>query len=317
MSQPRPAPATWLVITAFIALYLIWGSTYLGIRYAIETLPPFLMAGIRFIIAGGLLFGWMRLRGSEIPTRAHWKSAAIIGSLLLLGGNGGVTWAEQRVPSGIAALLVSLVPLWMVLLNWLRPGGVRPGLPLIAGLVMGLVGMALLVGIGDSDGGTEIDPVGIGAILIATFCWAIGSLYSQRATLPSSPLLTTGMEMLCGGVGLLLLGTVTGEWSRFDPAKVSATSIIAVIYLIIFGAIIAFTAYVWLLRVTTPARAATYAYVNPVVAVFLGWALAGEELTVRTIIAAAIIIAGVVIITIYREAPAAAEANPPALETDA
>jgi drug/metabolite transporter (DMT)-like permease len=307
MSQVRSAgtPAVWLVVSAFLAVYVIWGSTYLGIHYALETMPPFLMAGIRFLIAGGLLFSWVRLRGGEKPTRTHWRSSAIIGALLLMGGNGGVTWAEQHVPSSIAALLVANVPVWMVVLNWVRPDGVRPSVPVIIGLVVGLAGIALLVGLGDSSSAAVIDPLGIAVLVIASFCWASGSLYSQRASLPSSPLLTTGMEMLCGGFILFLVGTLSGEWSHFDPIHISAVSLFAVAYLIIFGAIIAFTAYGWLLRVTTPARAATYAYVNPVVAVFLGWALAGEALTVRTVMAAAVIILAVVIITSYRESPSA------------
>jgi drug/metabolite transporter (DMT)-like permease len=303
MSQARSTatPSVWLVASAFLAVYLIWGSTYLGIRIAIETLPPFLMAGIRFLIAGGLLFTWTRLRGGVKPTRLHWRSTAIIGALLLLGGNGGVTWAEQRVPSSIAALLVANVPLWIVVLNWIRPGGVRPALPIIIGVSVGLVGIALLVGVGSSSASAAIDPIGIIALLIATFCWATGSLYSQRASLPSSPLLTTGMEMLCGGFALLIVATLSGEWSRLDLSHVSAASLLAVTYLILFGAVIAFTAYVWLLRVTTPARAATYAYVNPVVAVFLGGALAGEPITPRTLLAASMTILTVVIITSYRE----------------
>lgn len=314
MSQNRSAnaPALWLVITAFAALYVIWGSTYLGIHYAIESFPPFLMAGLRFVFAGAILYVWTRLRGAQAPTRIQWRSTTIIGALLLFGGNGGVTWAEQRVPSGIAALMVAIVPLWMVVLNWLRPGGVRPGLPILLGVV-GLAGIALLVGLGDPAQGTAIDPIGALALLIATFCWANGSLYSRQADLPESPLLTTGMEMICGGAILLVAGTATGEWNSFDLSRVTVASVIAIIYLIIFGAIIAFSAYVWLLRVTTPARAATYAYVNPVVAVFLGWAFAGEAITPRTIVAAAIIILAVIIITTYREPASTTQPSAPAL----
>lgn len=290
----------WPLIAAFAAVYIIWGSTYLAIGYAIETLPPFLMAGVRFVIAGGALYGWAKWRGAPAPTRLHWRSTLIIGALLMLAGNGGVTWAEQFVPSGLASLVVAIVPVWVVLLEWVRPGGRRPDAPVLAGVAIGLVGMALLVSGGNGDGTRQFTLPGFLALLVSTFCWASGSLYATKAPLPSAPILTTGMQMLCGGGWLLLLGTLTGEWSRFNPAQVSAASVIAVLYLIVFGAMIAFTAYVYLLNHTTPARAATYAYVNPVVAVFLGWLFRGEPLTPRTLLAAAVIVSAVVIITTYR-----------------
>jgi drug/metabolite transporter (DMT)-like permease len=294
-------PPMWRVIAAFAAVYIIWGSTYLAIRFAIDTLPPFLMAGLRFLIGGAILYAWTTRRGAPHPTRAHWKAAIIIGALLLLGGNGLVTWSEQRVPSGMAALIVAIVPLWMVVLDWLRPGGVHPGAPVIAGVIVGLVGVVLLVSSpADVNTNTAIDPLGALMLILATLCWAVGSLYSRGARLPASPLLTTSMEMLAGGVLLTVGGTVFGEWGALNLSAVSLQSFLALIYLIVFGSIIAFSAYGWLLRVTTPARAATYAYVNPVVAVFLGWALAGEDLTARTLVAAAIIIGSVVIITVYR-----------------
>lgn len=310
MNEPSAVetPMRWRVLAAFAAIYLIWGSTYLGIRFAIETLPPLLMAATRFIIAGTALYGWLRLRGAPRPTRANWGAAAVVGGLLLLGGNGIVTWAEQRVPSGLAALLIATVPLWMVLLNWLRPGGTRPSGQVIFGLVCGLVGMALLIGPADLAGNGALDPVGALALVLAALSWSVGSLYSRRAPLAKSPLLATGMEMLMGGLLLLAAGSLTGEWARLDLGSVSLLSVLALGYLIVFGSLIAFSAYVWLLRVTTPARAATYAYVNPVVAVFLGWALAGEPLNARILLAAAIIIAAVVIITSERarqEAPVA------------
>ncbi len=295
------APSRTRIMAAFAAVYLIWGSTYLAIRFAIETLPPFLMAGVRFTLAGALLYGFLRLRGAPRPERVHWRSAAIVGVLMLVGGNGGVTWAEQYVPSGIAALMIATVPLWIVVLDWLRPGGVRPTPPVIIGLVLGFVGLVLLVGPGELAGSRRINLVGGGALLVAALLWSIGSLYSRRAPLPTKvPLQGTAMEMLVGGLVLLMLGTATGEWARFDPAAVSLRSVLAVAYLIAFGSWIGFSSYVWLLKATAPARAATYAYVNPVVAVFLGWLLANEPLTIRTLLAAAIIISAVVIITRYR-----------------
>lgn len=295
------APSRASVMAAFAAVYLIWGSTYLGIRFAIETLPPFLMAGARFTIAGSLMYAALRLRGAPRPARVHWRSAAVIGGLMLLGGNGGVTWAEQYVPSGIAALMIATVPLWIVLLDWLRPGGDRPASPVIVGLALGFAGLMLLVGPGELAGSGRINLLGAGALVFAALLWSIGSLYSRRAPLPTEvPLQGTAMEMLVGGLLLVGLGTATGEWARLDLSAVSLRSVLALLYLIAFGSWIGFSAYVWLLKVTAPARAATYAYVNPVVAVFLGWLLADEPLTIRTLLAAAIIISAVVIITSYR-----------------
>ncbi|MCG3119242.1 MAG: putative inner membrane transporter YedA [bacterium] len=293
-------PPRWRLVTAFAAVYLIWGSTYLAIRIAIETIPPFLMAGIRFLIAGAILYVWARWRGTPPPRRAHWLAAAIVGGLLLVGGNGGVVWAEQRVPSGLTALLIATVPLWMALLNWLRPGGVKPDNGVIAGLALGFIGIMLLVGPGELAGGHHVDSLGAAVLIVASLSWAAGSLYSRRAQLPASPLLTTGMEMLTGGALLLIAGSLAGEWTRFELSALSVRSSLALTYLIVFGALIGFTAYIWLLRVSTPARASTYAYVNPVVAIFLGWALASEPLTARTLLAAAIIVAAVVVITTQR-----------------
>ncbi len=288
----------WRLIGAFAAVYVIWGSTYLAIRFAVDTMPPFLMAGVRFLIAGMILYTFMASRGTPAPKRIHWRSAFIIGALLLLAGNGGVVWAEQRVPSGIASLLVAIVPLWIVLIDWLRPGGSRPSLPVSIGVLVGLVGIGLLV-IGGDESNKPIDLLGIGSILIASICWAIGTFYARGATLASSSLQNTAMEMLCGGALLLLVGTVTGEWGRLDVAKISLPSVAALAYLIVFGALVAYSAYTYLINHATPARAATYAYVNPVVAVFLGWLFRGEPLTIKTVIAAAIIIGSVVIITTY------------------
>jgi drug/metabolite transporter (DMT)-like permease len=308
------APRRATLVAAFAAVYVIWGSTYLAIRFAIETLPPFLMAGVRFVIAGGILYVVARALGAGRPGRLHWRSAAIIGGLLLLGGNGGVVWAEQTVPSGLTALIVAIVPLWMVLLDWLRGTGSRPGLGVAAGLLLGFVGVGVLVGPGGLGGGERIDPIGAGVVVLASLLWAIGSLFSRRAELPASQTLATGMEMFAGGVLLLVVAAGTGELRRFDPSAVSARSMWALAYLIVFGAIVAFSAYVWLLQKTTPARAATYAYVNPVVAVVLGWALASEPLSPRILLAGAMIVAAVVLIVgrpaRRRAAPAASAGAP-------
>ncbi|HPV08670.1 MAG TPA: EamA family transporter, partial [Aggregatilineales bacterium] len=256
------APSRWKIAAAFAAIYIIWGSTYLGIRFAIETIPPFLMAGVRFLLAGAMLYGWARVRGAPRPLRVHWRSAAIIGALLLLGGNGGVTWGEQHIASGLAALLVATVPIWIAALDWLRPGGTRPDGPVIAGLLLGFVGILLLVGPGNLGGGEGNYTLGTLAVLGAAFSWALGSLYSKRAPLPGDALQGIGMEMLAGGVWLWLAGTLAGEWGQLNLGAISLRSGLALAYLTLFGSLVGFTAYVWLLRVVSPARAATYAYVN-------------------------------------------------------
>ncbi|MBI2845063.1 MAG: EamA family transporter [Chloroflexi bacterium] len=291
----------WKIAAALASIYFIWGSTYLAIRFAIETIPPFLMAGTRFILAGVLLYPWARWRGSAPPQPAHWKSALIISGLLLLGGNGGVSWAEQRVPSGLTALMISTVPLWMVFLDWLRPKGTRPGGQVFIGLAAGLIGMILLVGPGEISGQSSVDRLGAMVLILAALSWSIGSIYSRSALLPPSPLLATAMEMLMGGLLLWAAGLATGEGARLNISGVSLLSLASLAYLVFFGSIIAFSAYIWLLQVTTPARASTYAFVNPVVALFLGWLLAGEPLTFRTLIAAAIIVLAVMLITTARQ----------------
>jgi drug/metabolite transporter (DMT)-like permease len=298
-------PSRLRIAAAFAAVYVLWGSTYLAIRFALDSLPPFWMASSRFLIAGTLLYAWARRRGAPAPTRVHWRSALIVGGLLLMGGNGGVVWAEQRVPSGLAALLVATVPLWMVMLDGAGRGWRRPPVQVLLGIGLGLAGVALLVGPGKFAGGHGVDPLGAGALLLGALCWATGSLYSRRAPLPASPLLGTAMEMLGGGALLAVAGLVSGEWGRLDLAAATPRSLLAVGYLVVFGSLVGFTAYVWLLRVSTPPLVATYAYVNPVVAVFLGWAFAGEPVTARTLVAAAVIVGAVVLITTYRARPQA------------
>lgn len=289
-------PSTWRLVAAFAAIYIIWGSTYLAIRFAIETLPGFLMAGARFLIAGAVLFVWARLRGADRPTAGHWLAAAVLGLLFLCFGNGGVVWAEHRVPSGLAALLVALVPVWTVVIEWLWPGGRRPAAGVVAGLLVGLGGVALLV-VGNNGGAGQVDPVGAAALLAASISWSFAGVLSPKLRLPGSASLSSGMQMLTGGASLLLVGVLTGETAAVAPEAVSGRSLLAVGYLIVFGSLVGFSAFAWLLRVSTPSRVATYAYVNPAVAVFLGWAFAGEQLTARSMAAAAVIIAAVVLIT--------------------
>ena len=292
----RPSSQAKL-ISAFASVYFVWGSTYLGIRIAIETLPPLLMAGVRFVIAGSLLYLWGVARGHARPTRTHWKSATIIGLMLLLVGNGGLSWSEQLIPSGVAALLVAVSPLWFILLEWMQ-GGIKPTAGVLLGLFLGTLGIVVLIDPANLVGGMSVNIVGALVLLGSSVCWAVGSIYSRRAQLPSSPSLANGMEMLIGGAGLLVVGTLTGEWSAFHPAAVTTRSLLAVAYLVVFGSIIGFSSYVYILRSTTPARASTYAYVNPIVAVLIGWFVGGETLGGRVLLAAALIIAAVAAITI-------------------
>ena len=233
---------------------------------------------------------------------SYWRSALIIGTLLLLGGNGGVCWAEQYVPSSFAALLVATVPLWMILLNAFRPGGVRPNGAEIAGVAGGFLGLAILVDPFSMTGAGAVNLYGAGVLVLAALFWSVGSLYSRSAPRPSSPILSTGMEMLAGGLVLVCVGAITGEWSAIHPETISLTSCLALAYLIVFGALIGYTAYMWLLRVSTPARVSTYAYVNPVVAVTLGWLVASEPITARMLIAMVVIVASVVLITTHGRA---------------
>lgn len=294
--MPVQSRQRFRIASAFAAVYVIWGSTYLAIRFAIETLPPFLMAASRFLVAGGALYAWTRLRGEPAPTFSHWRSAMIIGGLLLLVGNGGVTWAEQLVPSGITALLIGTVPLWFALQDWLWHSKTRPDGRMLAGLAIGFIGVILLIGPGELLGGHTVNFAGVAVLMLSTIAWSGGSLYSRTAPLPSSPLLATAMEMLCGGALLTIVGLAAGEFARVDPAEVSMRSGLSLLYLMMFGSLVAFSAYVWLLRVVDASRVATYAYVNPVIAVFLGWAFAGEELTLRMLIAAVVIVSAVVLI---------------------
>ncbi|HEX2669008.1 MAG TPA: EamA family transporter [Gammaproteobacteria bacterium] len=297
------------IALGFTAVYILWGSTYLGIRFAVASMPPFLMAGTRHLIAGFLLYILFRLRGEPKPTRVHWRSATLLGGLLLLGGNGLVSVAEQTVPSGIAALMVAAVPFWMVLLNALEKGA-APRLSVLAGLALGVVGLMILVFPSGGHAPDHVDPTGIWVLLAATFSWAMGSLYAHRAPLPSSTFLGIGMEMIAGGLLCWLVGLVSGEGAVLHLAAFTPKSLLALGYLIVFGSLLGFSAYVWLLKVTTPARASTYAFVNPVIAVLLGWALAGEPLTPRIALAGATIVAAVCLILYFGATRAKPESAP-------
>ncbi len=290
-----------VLIAAFAAVYIFWGSTYLAIKYAIETLPPFLMAGSRFLIAGSVLYVWARFsKDYEKPTLKHWRTSLIVGTLLLTVGNGCVVLAEHYISSSLAALLVAVEPFWIVLLSWLLLGENRPNWKVTFGIVLGFAGVYMLVG-GQSSGNAADEGnhqiLGVALVMAAAFSWAAGSIYGIRATTPKSSLLTSGMQMLAGGFVLTLVGTFTGEWTRFNVADVTANSWLGFIYLIIFGSIIGFTAYSWLLKNAAPSLVATYAYVNPAVAVFLGWLIAGESLNLQMLLGAAVVVGSVALIT--------------------
>ena len=294
-ARPSPAP-TALVLASFAAVYLVWGSTYLAIRIGIESFPPLLLAGLRHLSLGVIFFPYFRCSTGERPTLAQWRTTFITGVLLLAFGNGTVSWAEQFVPSGIAALLVATVSLWMVLIDWLRPGGHRPAPRVIVGFLLGFAGMALLVGperIGNSE---RVNPLGAFALIAASFAWALGSIYSRHHPLPRSPLLGVGMQTLSGGAGLGFAAMATGELRHFHFADVTLRSWIALLYLVIFGSALGFSAYVYILKHSTASRVATYAFVNPVVALILGWFLAAEPLTLRTLFASGIILTAVILV---------------------
>lgn len=299
--MPTARPPRVLIVLAFAAVYIIWGSTYLGIRLAIETLPGFLMAGTRFMTAGTILFAWAAFNGETLrPALAQWPKAFIIGGLLLLCGNGGVTWAEKYIASSLAALLVATEPLWVVILNW----GIthrRPNGKVLLGVMIGLVGVTLLVSDGLSQGphGSRMSLIGAGVVVVAGFAWAAGSVYSSRRPIKAMTPMASGMQMLAGGSLLLLLALVAGDFKRLNLDNASWVSIGAFAYLMLFGSLVGFTAYSWLLNKVSTASAATYAYVNPVVAVLLGWLIANEPLTSKMLLAAAIIVGSVVLITTF------------------
>ncbi|MDQ4034929.1 MAG: EamA family transporter [Chloroflexota bacterium] len=300
MSSANPSrPSTAAVATALLIVYVVWGSTYLGIAVMIETLPPLLAAGVRYATAGLLMLGALaahaRFRRSsepaERPTAAHWRSAFIIGSLLLLGGNGGVVLAELFIPSGVAAVLVATMPIWLAVFHALLSRRWPSGL-VIGGLIAGIVGVAILLA--PVRGITELNPLGIGLVIGATISWAAGSLYARHAPLPRSPLLGTGLEMLAGGIVLVSAGSLLGEIGRTNVEEFSLRSLVALGYLTVFGSIVAFSAYTWLLANVPVSTVGTYAYVNPIVAVALGAVILQEPITARTLIATVIIIGAVV-----------------------
>jgi drug/metabolite transporter (DMT)-like permease len=306
-APPRAVtPAVW---GALVTVYILWGSTYLAIREAIDTMPPFLMASVRFLVAGGLLYAVAVGRGDRVgdrPRWPQWRSAIVVGGLLLVGGNGGVVWSEQHIPSGVTALLVATIPLWMVVIG-VAGFGERVRVQEAVGVAIGFAGIVLLVAGSPSTNGTgHLDLAGAGAALFAALCWATGSLYSRRAPLPSRPLVSTAMQMLAGGALLAVVGVASGELSDVHLSRISLSSTLGLAYLIVFGSLVAFSAYVWLLRNARISLIATYAYVNPIVAVFLGWAFLSEPIRGVTLLAGAVIVVAVALIVSARRPPSAA-----------
>ncbi len=284
-----------IILVAFAAVYLFWGSTFLAIRFAIDSIPPFLMAGTRFLAAGSLLYVWARLRGAPRPQRSHWRTAFITGGLMFLFGNGILGWAEQYVPSGTVGLLVATVPMWSVVIGAVL-NRERPSLPVMVGLAVGLLGVGLLVGPGNIASGNSQTFLRIGVILAACFSWAVGTHFSRRATQPASQNMATAMNLMAGGILLIIFSSANGEYVGLDITEITLKSVLALVYLVVFGSLIGFSAYMWLVKVTTPARASSNFYVNPVVAMLLGWLFAGETITILNLVAGAVIIGAVVII---------------------
>lgn len=289
------------ILLAIAATWFIWGSTYLGVAIAVRDLPPFLTSGLRNVLAGTLIYGFLRLRGAARPTRAQWGTSVIVGVSLLALGNGAVTWAAQREPSGVIALVASLVPLWLMVFGWLGANGVRPAGVEVAGILLGLVGIALLVA--PHEGGGNVSAIGLVVLLVSTLAWAGGSMYARTLAPLPVPLLGTGMEMLIGGGTMLVVSGLSGEWSRVSAASFTPSAVTALAYLVLAGSILGFSAYKWLLANVRPALAGTYAFVNPVVAMLLGWAFAGEAMTGRLVLAMALIVGAVAMISLRRYFP--------------
>ena len=306
-------PSRVMVVAAFAAIYIVWGSTYLAIKYAVETVPPFLMTGARFLVAGAVLYAWSAISGSDrnYPKAARgraWRDAFVVGALLIVGGTALVGWAELDVPSGMTSLILATTPLWLVLLESVA-SRVAPAPRVIAGVVVGLIGLATLVGPSLTSPSTgAVSALGVGALVFSALSWSIGALYSRRvaqsAPTPLSPARSTGMQMIAGAALTLVIALALGEHRAFSWAAVTPVSLMAVGYLLVFGALVGFSAYLWLMRVSTPSRVATHAYVNPVVAVLLGWTVAGEHVAGTTLVAMAVIVLAVILIV---SAPARVE----------
>ena len=285
-----------ILLLAFVAVYVLWGSTYLALHFVLESMPPFLMAAFRFITAGSIMLLFAKLNKHSWPAKDEIKNAAIIGFLLLVLGNGGVVWAQQYISSGITALMVTIEPVWVVLLLWLRNSKNKPSPIVWIGIFMGIAGIIVLVGPSGFGSLEQLNPFAVIALLISSVSWALGSVYALRAKLPSSPAMSTGFQMLAAGICLFLVGTGRSEWTTFELSEITNNSILGFLYLIIFGSLIGFTSYSYIVKHASPTSVSTYAYVNPVIAVFLGWWIGNERVGAQTLIAASLLVSAVVLI---------------------
>jgi len=312
MSDAPETPASrGALVTAFAIIYLVWGSTYLAMHVAVKSMPPFTMAAGRFLLAGLLLYAFMRLRGATAPTSRQWRDNAVSGTLLLLGGNGLVAWALHYLPSGVTALIIGISPVFFVLIEWAWPGGKRPTLLTFFGLVLGFGGAAWLAAPWEhAKAGESLHPGALAALVLASFLWPLGSIIARHAKNPAPLFVASALQMICGGVALAVAAAMSGELAEWKLAAISARSGWAFVYLVIVGSLVGFSTFVWLMKHSTPTRVSTYAYVNPVVAVFLGWLLLDEEVKRRTILSAAVIVGGVILITWQKGRAAAAGLAP-------
>ena len=295
--HPAPRPATWKVLLAFAIIYFVWGSTFLAIRIGVREVPPFLLAGMRFLLAGGALYAWMRMKGTASPTRREWLSASLLAVLIFVLDYGLLFWAEKRVPSGIAAVMMATIPLFMTLSEILFLGTQKLTARLAFALLLGIAGVAVLMSHSLSFGEVPIATSGAIALVVAAMSWSVASALTRKLPLPASKPMSSGSQMLCGGGLLTLTAGALGEFRGFHPQAVSRGAWMALAYLVVAGSIIAFTAYVWLIHHESPTKVGTYAYVNPVVAVALGYFLGGEVVGPRTLLGTLLVLVSVVVIT--------------------
>jgi drug/metabolite transporter (DMT)-like permease len=310
--MPTPSPSRWKTLAAFAIIYFVWGSTFLAIRICVHEIPPLLCAALRFFIAGLILYVWMLFRREPSPTRRQWLSASTIALLIFVGDYGLLFWAERRVPSGIAAVMLATIPAFMALSEIILLRTQRLTLRLALALLIGLAGVAVLVSRGLHLGSAPIDNLGAIALIFCAIFWSIGSILTRKLPLPSSKVMSSGAQMLAGGILLILAAAAFGEFPRFHPRAVSAAAWLSLVYLIIAGSIMGFTAYLWLIHRQSPTKVGTYAYVNPVVAVLIGYFFAAEPLGLRTILGTLLILISVLAITTAR-----AQKTTPALATTA
>ncbi len=288
---------TWKTLLAFAIIYFVWGSTFLAIRVGVREVPPFLLAAMRFLVAGLVLYGWMVARGERSPSRRQWMSVSLIAVLIFVLDYGLLFWAEQRVPSGIAAVMMAAIPVFMALSEIIFLRTQRLTLRLAVALLIGIAGVAVLVSRSLNLGGAPVDKVGAVALIVAAMSWSVSSALTRKLPLPASKVMSSGAQMLAGGVFLALAAAALGEFRNFHPSAVSRGAWFSLLYLIVAGSIIGFTAYVWLIHHESPTKVGTYAYVNPVVAVLLGYFLGGEALGLRTILGTLFVLISVLVIT--------------------